>query len=129
MKNSFNIKSRDNITFGILFFVLFLIIGLYPLTSSRRIRIWSITLSLIFLFTTFIRPNLLTFFNILWIKIGFLLGKIISPIIMGIIFFFVVTPIVIFMKMYNNDVMHLKKKDYSYWINKKDKIQSMTKQF
>lgn len=129
MKNSFNIKSRDNITFGILFFVLFLIIGLYPLTSSRPIRIWSITLSLIFLFTTFIRPNLLTFFNILWIKIGFLLGKIISPIIMGIIFFFVVTPIGIFMKMYNNDVMHLKKKDYSYWINKKDKIQSMTKQF
>lgn len=129
MKNSFNIKSRDNITFGILFFVLFLIIGLYPLTSSRPIRIWSITLSLVFLFTTFIRPNLLAFFNILWIKIGFLLGKIISPIIMGIIFFFVVTPIGIFMKMYNNDVMHLKKKDYSYWINKKDKIQSMTKQF
>lgn len=129
MKNSFNIKSRDNITFGILFFVLFLIIGLYPLTSSRPIRIWSITLSLIFLFTTFIRPNLLTFFNILWIKIGFLLGKIISPIIMGVIFFFVVTPIGIFMKMYNKDVMHLKKKDYSYWINRKDKIQSMTKQF
>ena len=129
MKNLVNIKPKDNITFGILFFIFFLIIGLYPLKSGGVIRIWSIILSLIFLIITIIKPNLFTYLNRLWIKFGMLLGKIISPIVMGLVFFFVVTPIGILVRVLKKDVMGLKRGAPSYWINREDKIQSMKKQF
>lgn len=129
MENSINIKRKNNITFGILFFVFFLIIGLYPLISNEPIRIWSIIVSLLFLTVTIIKPNLFTFLNKLWIKFGILLGKIISPIVMGLVFFFVVTPIGIFVKILKKDVMGLKRGESSYWITREDKIQSMKKQF
>ena len=128
MKSFIKIK-KNNITFGILFFIFFLIVGLYPLISSGTIRIWSITVSFAFLIITIIRPNLLTFLNKLWIKFGLLLGKIISPIFMGLVFFFVVTPIGIFVKVLKKDVMGLKRGASSYWIIREDKIQSMKKQF
>ena len=129
MKNLFNINRKNNITFGILFFILFLILGLYPLVSSKPIRVWSVVLSLVFLIITIIKPNLFTFLNKLWIKFGVLLGKIISPVIMGLVFFFVVTTIGIFVKISKKDVMGLKREAFSYWITRKDKIQSMKKQF
>jgi len=129
MENSINIKRKNNITFGILFFVFFLIVGLYPLISNEPIRIWSIIVSLVFLIVTIIKPNLFTFLNKLWIKFGILLGKIISPIVMGLVFFFVVTPIGIFVKVLKKDVMGLKRGSSSYWITREDKIQSMKKQF
>jgi len=129
MKNSINIKPKDNITFGILFFILFLIIGLYPLKNGLNIRLWSLGLSFVFLMITFIRPNLFTPLNKLWIQFGILLGKIISPIVMGLVFFFVVTPIGILVRLFKKDVMGLKKKETSYWINREDKVQSMRKQF
>ena len=86
-------------------------------------------MSLVFLIITIIRPNLFTFLNKLWIKFGHLLGKIISPIIMGLVFFFVITPIGILVKILKKDVMGLKKGASSYWIIRKDKLQSMKKQF
>ena len=129
MKNSINIKNKNNITFGILFFILFLVIGLYPLKSDGVIKIWSIFLSLVFLIITFIKPNLFTFLNKLWIKFGILLGKIISPIIMGLVFFLVVTPVGIFVRILKKDVMGLKGEKSSYWINREDKLQSMKRQF
>ncbi len=129
MENSRNIKRKNNITFGILFFVFFLIVGLYPLISNEPIRIWSIIVSLVFLIVTIIKPNLFTFLNKLWIEFGILIGKIISPIIMGLVFFFVVTPIGIFVKILKKDVMGLKRGASSYWITREDKIQSMKKQF
>ena len=129
MKNSINIKNKDNITFGVLFFILFLIIGIYPLKSGGVIRIWSVVLSLVFLIITIIRPNLFTFLNRLWIQFGILLGKIISPVVMGLVFFFVVTPIGILVRILKKDVMGLKRGASSYWINREDKVQSMKKQF
>ena len=129
MKNLISIKRKDNITFGILFFILFLIIGLYPLKSEGLIRIWSVVLSLAFLIITIIRPNLFTFINKLWIQFGILLGKIISPIVMGLVFFFVVTPIGILVRIFKKDVMGLKRGANTYWINREDKLQSMKKQF
>ena len=129
MKNSINIKPKDNITFGILFFIVFLIIGLYPLKNGLNIRLWSLGLSFVFLMITFIRPNLFTPLNKLWIQFGILLGKVISPIVMGLVFFFVVTPIGILVRLFKKDVMGLKKKETSYWINREDKVQSMRKQF
>ena len=129
MKNLINIKRKDNITFGILFFVFFLIIGLYPLKSDGAIRIWSVLFSLVFLIITIIRPNLFTFLNKFWIKFGILLGRIISPIVMGLVFFFVVTPIGVLVRILKKDVMGLKRGASSYWINREDKLQSMKKQF
>jgi hypothetical protein len=129
MKNSLNIKRKDNIAFGIIFFVFFLIIGIYPLKTGEIIRIWSIILSAIFLITTIVKPDLFTSLNKIWIQFGILLGKIISPIVMGLVFFFIVTPMGFFVRLSKKDIMGLKKSKSSYWINKKDKIQSMRKQF
>ena len=129
MKNLINIKRKDNITFGILFFIFFLIVGLYPLKTGEAIRIWSVVLSLVFLIITIIRPNLFTFINKLWIQFGILLGKIISPVVMGLVFFFVVTPIGILVRIFKKDIMGLKRGANTYWINREDKVQSMKKQF
>ena len=120
---------KNNISFGILFFIFFLVIGLYPLISSGTIRIWSIILSLIFLIITIIKPNLFLSLNKLWIQFGILLGKIISPIVMGLVFFFVVTPIGMFVRVLKKDVMSLKRGASSYWINREDNVQTMKKQF
>jgi hypothetical protein len=128
-KQEIKINKKNNITFGILFFVFFLIIGLYPLALVGVIRIWSVFLSLVFLIITIIRPNLFTFLNRSWIQFGILLGKIISPIIMGLVFFFVVTPIGILVRILKKDVMGLKRGESSYWIDREDKLQSMKKQF
>ena len=129
MKNSIKVKSKDNITFGILFFIFFLIIGLYPLKSDEAIRVWSVVLSLVLLIITITKPNLFTFLNKFWIKFGILLGKIISPIVMGLVFFFVVTPIGVLVRVLKKDVMGLKRGASSYWINRENKIQTMKKQF
>jgi len=128
-KQEIKINKKSNITFGILFFVFFLIIGLYPLALVGVIRIWSVFLSLVFLIITIIRPNLFTFLNRSWIQFGILLGKIISPIIMGLVFFFVVTPIGMLVRILKKDVMGLKTKASSYWIKREYKLQSMKKQF
>jgi hypothetical protein len=120
---------KNNISFGIIFFIFFLIIGLYPLISNGTIRVWSVLLSSVFLIITFIRPNLFTFLNKFWIQFGVFLGKVISPIVMGLVFFFVVTPIGILVRILKKDVMGLKRESSSYWINRKDKLQSMKKQF
>ena len=120
---------RDNIVFGSLFFIFFLIIGLYPLKSGGVIRVWSVVFSLVFLIITIIRPNLFTFLNRPWIQIGIFLGKIISPIVMGLVFFFVVTPSGILVRILKKDVMGLKRGASSYWIDRKNKLQSMKKQF
>ena len=128
-KKEIKINKKNNITFGILFFIFFLIIGLYPLVSVGVIRIWSFVLALVFLIITIIRPNLFTFLNISWIQFGIFLGKIISPIVMGLVFFFVVTPIGILVRILKKDVMGLKRGASSYWIDRKDKLQSMKKQF
>ena len=129
-KKEIKINKKNNITFGILFFIFFLIIALYPLVSVGVVRIWSVILSLVFLIITIIRPNLFTFLNRLWIQFGIFLGKIISPIVMGLVFFFVVTPIGILVRILKKDVMGLKRGGASsYWINRKDKLQRMNKQF
>ena len=129
MKSSANIKKKDNIIFGLIFFLLFLVIGLYPLKSDENIRVCSVILCLVTLIVTIIKPNKLIFFHRLWIKFGILLGRIISPIVMSLVFFGVVTPIGIFIKILKKDIMGLKKSSSSYWINRKKKQEPMSKQF
>ena len=129
MNKKIILKKKDNITFGILFSTIFLVIALYPLKDEGTIRSWSIYIMVIFALITIIRPSLFTFINKLWIKLGFMLGRVISPFVMAFIFFVIVTPIGILLRIFQKDVMRLKKKKYTYWINGENKIQSMKKQF
>ena len=124
------IKISSNRSFGIVFFVVFLIISFYPLTNEENIRYWSLLISLIFLTLGLLNSRILTPLNKIWFKFGVLLGKIISPLIMGIIFFFVVTPIGLFMKMLKKDLLSLNfNNDKSYWIEKKEPKSKMKNQF
>ena len=116
-----DIKISSNRSFGIVFFIVFLLIAFYPLIYNGEIRIWSLIVSLIFLILGLINSRILTPLNKLWFKFGILLGKIISPIIMGIIFFLVVTPIGLIMRFLGKDVLNLKfNANKSYWIEKTD---------
>ena len=124
------IKIGSNRSFGIVFFVVFLLIGLYPLLKSNDLRIWSLIISFIFLALGLINSRTLTPLNRLWFKFGLLLGKFISPIIMGIIFFIVVTPIGIIMRLFKKDLLNLKfNKKETYWIDKKGSKSKMKNQF
>ena len=125
-----DIKISSNRSFGIVFFVVFFLIALYPLIHNEEIRIWSLIISLIFLILGLINSRILTPLNKLWFKFGILLGKIISPIIMGIIFFLVVTPIGLIMRLLGKDVLNLKfNANKSYWIEKTGPKSKMKNQF
>ena len=124
------IKISSNRSFGIVFFVFFLIVSFYPLYFDDSLNIWALILSIIFLILGLINSIILTPLNILWFKFGMFLGRIISPIIMGMVFFFVVTPTGLLMKLFNKDLLRLKKKDTkSYWITKSNEKSSMKNQF
>ena len=123
-------KIGSNKSFGIVFFVVFLIISLWPLLSGNEVRIWSLIVSIIFLTLGLINSKALTPLNKLWFKFGIFLGNIISPIVMGIIYFAVVTPIALLLKVINKDVLSLKKtKNGSYWKIKEKYNSSMRNQF
>ena len=125
-----NIKINSNRSFGIVFFLVFLLIALYPLTNSEDVRLWSIVISLIFLVLGSVNSKFLTPLNKLWFKFGIFLGKIISPLIMGIIFFLVVTPIGLIMRILGKDVINLRyNKNKSYWIEKIGPKSKMKNQF
>ncbi len=124
------IKIGTNRSFGIVFFIFFIIISIWPLKSGEPITYWALILSLIFLILGLINSKILTPLNKIWFKFGIFLGNIISPIIMGFIYFFVVTPIGFFMRIIGKDILNLKKNNNkSYWIEKKKTQSNMKKQF
>jgi len=125
-----NIKISSNRSFGIVFFIVFILIAFYPLINQGEIRIWSVLISLLFLILGIINSKILTPLNKVWFKFGIFLGKIISPIVMGLIFFLVVTPIAFLMRMLNKDLLNLKfSKNNSYWVEKTDSKSTMKNQF
>ena len=125
------IKLGSNRSFGIVFFIVFILIAIYPLVNQEEVRTWSLIISFIFLFLALLNSKILTPLNKLWFKFGILLGKIISPIIMGIIFFLVVTPIGLLMRLFGKDVINLKlnKNESSYWVEKVGPKSKMKNQF
>ena len=128
--NNNKIKLGSNRSFGIIFFIVFLIIATYPLLNDNSIRLWSLIIGIIFLILGIINSKVLTPFNILWMKFGLLLGKIVSPIILGFVFFGVVTPISIIMKLFAKDSLNLKRnKKQTYWLKKEEIKSSMKNQF
>jgi len=124
------IKISSNRSFGIVFFVIFLIVALYPLLNNEDLRIWSLLISAIFLVLGLLNSKLLSPLNKFWFKFGLFLGKVFSPVIMGIIFFLVVTPIGFIMRIIGKDLLNLKfNKDKSYWIEKTGPKSKMKNQF
>ena len=125
-----DIKIGSNKSFGIVFSIVFLIIAIYPLINNDDLRIWSLIIAIIFLVLGLINSKILTPLNKLWFKFGILLGRIVSPIIMGLIFFMVVTPIALIMRIIGKDLLNLKfNKEKSYWIEKTGPKSKMKNQF
>ena len=124
------IKIGSNRSFGIVFFIVFLIIAIYPFLNQGELRLWSLIVSIIFLILGLLNSKLLLPLNKIWFKFGILLGKIVSPLVMGLIFFFVVTPIGILMRILKKDLLNLKfNKNTTYWIEKNDPKSKMKNQF
>jgi len=123
------INKSSNRKFGLLFFVVFLIISLWPITHGESLRFWSLIISLIFLFLGLLNSKILYPLNKIWLKLGELLGLVIAPIVMAVIFFAVITPTGLIMRMLGKDLLRNKiNKSYkSYWI-KKEKIKTSMKQ-
>ena len=120
----------SNRSFGIVFSIVFFLITFYPLLKNENIRIWSLLLCTIFLILGLINSSILTPLNKLWTKLGIYLGIIVSPIVMGIIFFGVVTPTSFLMRLFQKDLLDLKfSNKQSYWIIKKEPKSKMKKQF
>jgi len=125
------IKISSNKSFGIVFFTVFLIIAIWPLLNGYEIRYWSLIISIVFLILGILNSKILTPLNKIWLKIGILLGKFASPIVMGIVFFLVVTPTGFIMKLAGKNLLRLKKVNNinTYWIKKEDFKTSMKNQF
>ena len=124
------IKISSNRSFGIVFCAFFLIVSLYPLINEEPIRYWSLIVSIIFLILGILNSNILSPLNKGWFKFGLFLGKIVSPIVMGIVFFAVVTPIALILKIMGKDLLNLKKsKIKTYWIAKTGQKSKMKNQF
>ena len=125
-----SIKISSNRSFGITFFIVFLIISLFPVLNEENPKVWSLAISFIFLILGLLNSNLLSPLNKIWFKFGLFLGNFISPIVMGIVFFFVVTPIGIVMRIAGKDLLNLKKKNKkTYWIEKTGTKSKMKNQF
>ena len=123
-------KKSSNRSFGLLFFVVFFLIGIWPLFNENDYRFWSLIISIIFLILGLLNSKLLNPLNNLWIKFGEILGKIIAPIVMMIVFFIVLTPLSFIVKLFIKDLLKIKFiKNNSYWIIRKKDIGSMKKQF
>ncbi len=123
-------KISSNRSFGILFFIVFALIAVWPIFGVGTVRLWAVPFSIIFLVLGLINSKLLNPLNIIWVKFGELLGRIIAPIIMALIYFIIITPIGLFMRIIGKDLLNLKfSKDNSYWIKRVKNLGSMKRQF
>ena len=125
-----DIKISSNRSFGLVFFVVFLLISIYPLLYGQNFRFWLLIVAIIFLALGLLNSKILTPLNKIWFKFGLLLGRIVSPVIMSIIFFFVVTPISFVMKILGKDILNLKRNNNNtYWVEKSGPKSKMKNQF
>ena len=128
--NDSKIKIGSNKSFGVVFFIVFLLVAFYPLINQGDIKIWSLVVSLIFLTLGFLNSKILTPFNKIWFKFGVLLGSFVSPIVMGIIFFVIVTPTSLVMMFLGKNLLNLKKGNKkTYWIERSKITSKMKNQF
>ena len=124
-------SQSSNRSFGLLFFTVFIVVGLWPVTKGETANIYLILISLFFLIFGLINSKILSPFNKAWIKLGEILGLIIAPIIMALVYFIILTPISLIVRMFGKDLLGLKfmKKQDTYWIKRVKKLGTMKKQF
>ena len=123
-------KISSNRSFGIVFFVFFLLVSLWPLLNDNPIRIWPLVIAIIFLILGLLNSKFLTPLNRSWIKLGELLGRVVYPIVMGLVYFVILTPIGLFMRLIQKDLLRTKfSKTNSYWIKREKNIGTMKRQF
>tara|TARA_B100000945_G_scaffold7417_1_gene6079 strand:- start:1103 stop:1480 length:378 start_codon:yes stop_codon:yes gene_type:complete len=123
-------KISSNKSFGILFCIVFGLIAAWPIINGGQLRLWPIPFAIIFLFLGLINSKLLNPLNVAWVKFGEILGKIIAPIVMLLVYFLILTPIGLFMRLIGKDLLNLKfTKENSYWINRQKKMGTMKRQF
>ena len=129
MKNQ-KIKIGSNKSFGIVFSIVFLVIAFWPMLNGNEINYWSLAISIVFLILGLINSKILTPLNKIWFKIGIFLGNIVSPVLLGLVFFLIVTPTSIIMKLLGKDLLNLKKNNNnSYWIEKNNQKSKMKNQY
>ena len=126
-----SVKIPSNRSFGLLFFIVFLVISLWPLKFQEDLRLWAFILSLTFLVLGILNSKFLTPLNKLWLKFGFFLGSIVSPVLMGVVFFLVITPVGLFMRFLGKDLLRISKSEFvsTYWISREKQNSTMKKQF
>ena len=123
-------KIGSNRSFGIVFFIVFLLISIWPLINEQNIRVWSLVVAIIFLTLGLLNSNILTPLNFVWIKFGEKLGAIIAPLILGLIYFIVVTPIGLFMRLIGKDLLKINfSSSDTYWVKRRKKAGPMNRQF
>ena len=126
-----SVKIPSNRSFGLLFFIVFLAISLWPLKSQEDLRLWAFILALIFFVLGILNSKFLTPLNKLWMKFGIFLGSIVSPFVMGVVFFIVVTPTGLIMRFLGKDLLRIKKSKFvsTYWISREKQNNTMKRQF
>tara|TARA_B100001996_G_scaffold372223_1_gene348374 strand:- start:810 stop:1181 length:372 start_codon:yes stop_codon:yes gene_type:complete len=122
---------KSNRSFGVLFFIVLFCFAIFPVVEKKTPNIYLLILSLLFLILGLYNSKILTPLKKIWIKFGNFLGIVISPIVMFIIYFFMVFTTKIFLRIFNKDILSLKitKKNNTYWIDRKNNIVDMNKQF
>ena len=124
-------KNTQNRSFGLLFFIVFFALALWPLTKTGQINLYLISIALIFLILGLFNSKILSPFNKVWIKFGEILGRIIAPIVMGFVYFLILTPISLLVRLFGKDLIGMKFNNSlkSYWLNRKKHLGTMDKQF
>ena len=122
---------NQNRSFGLLFFIVFLALALWPLTKKGEINIYLISIALIFLALGLLNSKILSPLNKAWIKFGEILGRVIAPIVMAIVYFLILTPISLLVRLFGKDLIGMKFSNdiKSYWVKRKKNLGSMDKQF
>ena len=123
-------EKSSNRSFGIIFFIVFLLISVWPIMDGQEPRVWSLIISLIFLILGILNSKILTPLNLAWIKLGEILGRFIAPVVMAVIYFLIVTPIGLLMRIIGKDLLNIKfLQNSSYWIKREKNLGSMKRQF
>lgn len=129
-KQNSQIEIGSEKNFGIVFSIFFAILFFYSLVDNDSPNVVALLLATIFILLAFIAPSIFKYPNIIWNTFGILIGKLVTPIFMMVIFLVIIIPFAVAFKIIGRDIMNIKfKKKNSYWIIRKDKPQSMKLQF
>ena len=124
-------QNNQNRSFGLLFFIVFLALGLWPLVKTGEINLYLVLIAIVFLVLGILNSKMLSPLNKWWIKLGEILGRIVAPLVMGIVYFLILTPISLLVRLFGKDLIGMKFSNdiKSYWVKRKKHLGSMDKQF